>query len=141
MDQILSDSLAQPRFRTLLLGFFSGLALLLAAVGIYGVVSFTVAQRTREIGIRMALGARSSDVTRLMLTQGLGPCLAGISVGMAAALIMTRLLSGFLFGVQPTDPVTFLGVCFLLIAVALVACWLPARRASRVDPMVALRNE
>ena len=141
MDQILSDSLAQPRFRTLLLGFFSGLALLLAAVGIYGVVSFTVAQRTREIGIRMALGARSRDVTRLMLTQGLGPCMVGISLGMAAALAMTRLLSGFLFDVRPTDPGTFLAVCFLLIAVALVACWLPARRASRVDPMVALRNE
>src|SRR5208282_3006082 len=125
----------------LLLGIFAGLAFLLAVVGIYGIVSYSVSQRTHEIGIRMALGAKRDDVLRLLLAQGMAPTLIGIAVGLFAAFGLTRLLSSFLYGVRPTDLVTFVVVSALFIAVAAIATYIPARRASKVDPMVALRYE
>jgi putative ABC transport system permease protein len=115
--------------------------LLLASVGLYGVLAFSVAQRTREIGIRMALGAQAGDVLRLVLRQGLGLSLVGVAVGIAASLAGTRVLRGLLYGVAPTDPATFAAVALLLVTVALVACLIPARRALRVDPVVALRHD
>ncbi len=141
MDAILGESVAQPRFRTALLGSFGALAVVLAAIGLYGVLAHTVAQRSREIGIRMALGARTQDVLVLVLRQGMTLVLIGIAVGLTGAFALARLLSGLLFGVTPTDPVTFTVVPLLLGAVALAACWLPARRAAKVDPMEALRCE
>ena len=141
MEQLISQSVTAPRFRTLLLGIFAGLAFLLAVVGIYGIVSYSVSQRTHEIGIRMALGAKRDDVLRLLLAQGMAPTLIGIAVGLFAAFGLTRLLSSFLYGVRPTDLVTFVVVSALFIAVAAIATYIPARRASKVDPMVALRYE
>jgi putative ABC transport system permease protein len=141
MDQILSESLARRRLYMVLLGVFAGAALLLAAVGIYGVVSYSVSQRTHEMGIRLALGAQRSDVLRLILGQGTGVALTGIGLGIVASLALTRMMASLLFGVSPTDPLTFAGVATLLITVALAACYIPARRAMRVDPMVALRWE
>lgn len=137
----LDDNLAQPRFRSGLVGLFSAVALILAALGIYAVIAGSVSQRTREIGIRMSLGARRSDVEWLVLRQGLAPVAAGISIGLLAALAVTRLLSGLLFGVTARDPLTFAGVSLLLAAVALLASYLPARRAAKVDPWTALRYE
>jgi ABC-type antimicrobial peptide transport system permease subunit len=123
------------------LGSFGVLALVLAAVGIYGVMSYVVAGRTREIGLRMALGARGANVRRLILRQGMMLALIGSVIGLAIAFVATRLLKSVLYGVDAKDPTTFVGVTFLLGAVALFACWIPALRASRVDPMVALRAE
>ena len=141
MDQILSNSLAQQRFTTFLLGMFAALALLLAAVGIYGVVSYGVSRRTQEIGIRMALGAQPSDVSRLIVRQGLRLALAGALIGLVGALVISRWIGSLLFEVKPTDPPTFIAVTLLLMGTALLACYIPGRRAMRVDPMIALRYE
>jgi putative ABC transport system permease protein len=141
MDQVVSDSVSQPRFYLLLLGAFAGVALLLAALGIYGVISYTVSQRTRELGIRIALGASRERVVRLVLGQGVWLTVAGVVVGLAAAFWLTRLIASLLFGVAAVDPLTFAGVAVLLLAVAVIASWLPARRAARVDPVIAMRIE
>jgi len=140
MEQILARSTAQ-RFNMLLLGVFAALGLLLAAIGIYGVMSYAVAQRTHEIGLRMALGAQASDVLRLILKHGLALTVVGLGLGLAGALALTRLIKSYLFGVSATDPLTLVAVASLLMIVALVACWMPARRATKVDPMIALRCE
>jgi putative ABC transport system permease protein len=141
MSELLSASLAERRFNLFLLGIFAGLALGLTAVGIYGVISYMVRQRRNEIGIRMALGARRVDVLRMVLGQGARLALAGTAIGLAGALGATRLMSNLLYGIKPTDPVTFAGAAGLLVLVALAACYFPARRATRVDPMTALRYE
>ena len=141
MEQIRSHSIAQPRLTALLLGVFAALALILASVGIYGVMAYSVTQRTHEMGLRMALGARASNVLTLVVGQGMLLAAIGVGVGLASAFAMTRVLEKFLWGVRPTDPVTFTAVSLLLAAVALLASYLPARRATRVDPMVALRYE
>jgi putative ABC transport system permease protein len=141
MEDIISDSLAARRFAMMLLGIFAALAVVLSSVGIYGVISYVVGQRTHEIGIRMALGARPGSVQRMVLGQGTKMTLFGVSIGLASALLLTRLMAKMLFGVSSHDPLTFLGVALLLIFVALAACYIPARRATRVDPMVALRYE
>jgi len=141
LADVVSRSIAAPRFTAALLGVFAALALALAAVGIYGVVSFVVAQRTAELGIRVALGASAADVLRLVVGQGMRPVLIGLTAGLLAALALGRLLNGFLYNVAETDPGTYAAVTLVLAAVAALACYLPARRASRVDPMVALRAE
>ena len=138
-DQRMGNLGAQRRFQTWLLAAFASLALTLAALGIYGLMSYAVAQRTREIGVRIALGARTSDVFRLVIGQGMKLVLIGVVVGWLGALWVTDVLAHMLFEVSATDPATFVGVALLLIGVALLACYLPARRAARVDPMVALR--
>ncbi|MGH9498943.1 MAG: ABC transporter permease [Terriglobales bacterium] len=141
LDDVVDSSIAQPRFSAQLLGVFAGLALLLAGVGLYGLIAYAVAQRTQEIGIRFSLGAQRSDVLRMVLGEGIRLALLGSAIGLAAALGLTRLLSSLLFHVAPTDPMTFAGVGVLLTGIALLACYVPARRAMRVDPMVALRHE
>jgi putative ABC transport system permease protein len=141
MSQILTRSVAQPRFYVILLGAFAVLALVLATLGIYVVIAYAVSQRTREIGVRMALGARSSSVLGLVIKQGMSLTLIGVILGLAASVAVTRLMRDLLFEVSPTDPVTFTSIAILLALVALVACYLPARRAANVDPMVALRCE
>jgi len=141
MRQLVSASVAQPRFRTFLFSVFGALALVLAAAGLYGVLSYAVAQRTHEIGIRVALGAQQQDVLKMVVGQGAKLVILGVAVGIVAALVLMRLMSSLLYGVSATDPVTFIGVVILLALVALAACWIPARRALKVDPTVALRYE
>jgi predicted permease len=141
MDKIISDSLAARRFSMILLGVFAALALALSCVGMYGVISYLAGQRTHEIGIRMALGARRDDVLRLIVGHGAKVALIGVGVGIAGSLALTRLMAKLLFGVSAYDPLTFAAVPCLLILVALAASYIPARRAMRVDPMVALRHE
>jgi predicted permease len=141
LDQIFSSSLDQRRFSLVIFGVFGAVALLLAAMGIYGVTTYAVAQRTQEIGIRMALGARMIDVLKMILRSAMTLALIGAAIGLAGALALTRLMSALLFGVTPTDLPTFAVVAVGLIAVALIACYLPARRATKVDPLVALRYE
>jgi predicted permease len=141
MKEIISASVSSQRFILLLMSVFAGLALVLTAVGIYGVLSYQVSQRTSEIGIRMALGAGTSDVVRLVVGQGLRLTLIGVAIGLAAAFGLTRLIVHLLFGVSATDPLAFLTIALMLTAVAALACYLPARRATKVDPIVALRYE
>jgi putative ABC transport system permease protein len=124
-----------------IIGLFALTALLLAGLGIYGVISYLVSERTHEIGIRLALGAQRSDILRMVVRQGLGLAIAGAAVGLVCALIVSHLMAGLLYGVRPSDPLTFGGVALLLIGVALLACYIPARRAIRVDPLVALRHD
>jgi putative ABC transport system permease protein len=141
MDQVLSNSVSQPRFTMLLLAVFAVLALALAAVGVYGVVSFSVVQRTHEFGIRMSLGANARDVMKLVLREGLVIVSIGVTIGLALAFVATRLISSFLYNVSPSDPLTFLAISLLFLGVVLGACFVPARRATKVDPMEALRYE
>jgi ABC-type antimicrobial peptide transport system permease subunit len=143
MHEIIESSLASQRFAMMLLGSFAALALVLAGIGLYGVIAYVVGQRTNEIGIRMALGAQRGTVLRWVLWQGTQLALAGVAVGLLAAAALTRLLAklSLLFNVSATDPLTFAAVAGVLLLVATAACWIPARRAARVDPMVALRYE
>jgi ABC-type antimicrobial peptide transport system permease subunit len=140
-DEVVASSIAAQRFSMVLLGTFAALALLLSSIGIYGVISYLVSQRTREFGIRIALGAQRRDILRMVLGHGANMALIGVALGLLGALGLTRLMSGLLFGISATDPITFLVVACLLTLVALAACYIPARRATRVDPIVALRYE
>jgi len=141
LTDVVTASLSERRFSLEMVGLFALTALLLAGLGIYGVISYLVSERTHEIGIRLALGARSGNILRMVLRQGLGLAIAGAAVGLICALVVSHLMAGLLYGVRPTDPLTFAGVALLLIGVALLACYIPARRAIRVDPLVALRHE
>jgi putative ABC transport system permease protein len=141
MDEIVSRAVARQRFSMMLLGIFATLALVLAAVGIYGVMSYSIAQRTREIGIRMALGAQRSDVLKMAVGQGLKLVLIGVAIGVASAIVLTRVMTSLLFGVSATDPATFITISLVLMSVAVLASYVPAVRAARIDPMVALRYQ
>jgi ABC-type antimicrobial peptide transport system permease subunit len=141
LEQYISGSVAQRRFMTALLGTFGGVALVLAVIGLYGVMSYAVSRRTHEIGVRVALGAGAADVLRLIVGQGLRLTLLGIVLGWLCALGASRFLGSLLFGVNGNDPVTFVAVSTLFLSVAIAACSIPARRATRVDPLVALRHE
>jgi ABC-type antimicrobial peptide transport system permease subunit len=138
---VLSASLSERRFSMEMVALFAVTALLLAGLGIYGTISFLVTERTHEIGIRLALGAQRKKILKMVLRQGLGLAISGAAVGLVAALIVSHLMAGLLYGVRPTDPLTFLGVSLVLTAVALAACYIPAMRAMHVDPLVALRYE
>jgi putative ABC transport system permease protein len=141
MADVLVQNVAEPRFNMLLLSSFAALALLLSAIGIYGVIAYSVAQRTHEIGVRMALGAGGRDVLRLIVAEGLGVAAAGVALGLAGAAILTKVMAGLLYGVTARDPLAFAAGGVLLLAVGLAATYLPARRATRVEPVVALRQE
>jgi putative ABC transport system permease protein len=141
MDHIVAKAVARQRFSMLLLGLFAALALLLASIGIYGVMSYSVAQRTREIGIRIALGARRVDVLQMTVKQALKLVGAGMMIGLAAAFLLTRALASLLFGISATDPITFISISVVLLAVAILASYVPALRATRVDPITALRAQ
>jgi ABC-type antimicrobial peptide transport system permease subunit len=141
MEAVVADAVADRRLNMQLLGIFAAVALTLAVIGIYSVMSYTVSQHTREIGIRMALGARPLDVLKLVVGQGMGLTLVGVGLGLAAAFGLTRLMATLLYGVEATDPPMFAVVPALLVIVSLLACYVPARRATKVDPMVALRTE
>jgi putative ABC transport system permease protein len=141
LDQYFADSVAEPRLTSVLLGSFAALAVLLACLGVYGVVNYTVAQRTHEIGVRMALGAERGDVVRWVLRRGLALALVGMTIGLASSFALVRLLSTLLFGVRATDPMTFAVAPLALLGVAAMASYIPARRAASFDPMQALRNE
>ena len=141
MDQWISNNAAQPRLNTVLLAVFAIVALLIAAIGIFGVLTYSVNQRTREIGVRMALGAKRANVLRLVVREGMVVALAGIGAGLAGAFALSRLLATLLFGVNARDPSTFAAVAGVLVMVALISCYLPARRATLVDPIIALRYE
>src|SRR5262249_17988253 len=138
MEEITARSIATQRFNMLLVGLFAALGLALAAVGVYGVIAYSVEQRAHEIGLRVALGAQARDVLRLVLKQGLSLALLGVLLGLAGAYGVTRLINSLLFGVSASDPLTFIVISLLLVTVALLACWIPARRATKVDPIVAL---
>jgi putative ABC transport system permease protein len=141
LTEVYSSSLDARRFSLVIFGVFSSVALILAMLGLYGVISYAVAQRTHEIGIRIALGAQRTDVLRLVVGQGMRLVVLGVGMGLIGAFVVTRLLGSLLYGVSTTDPMTFVGVAVLLAFVALIACYIPARRAMRVDPMIALRYE
>jgi predicted permease len=140
-QQVYSASLSPRKFNVMLIGFFGITALLLAGVGLFGLIAYSVTRRTREFGVRIALGATSGDVLRMVVGQGLRTILIGVAIGIVGSFLLTQTLSSLLFGITATDPVTFAAVTLLLVAVALLACYFPARRATKVDPMVALRSE
>jgi len=141
MGQAVSDQIATPLTEMFVLGAFGGLALLLASVGVYGIMSYSIAQRTREIGIRMALGAHPIDVMRMVMRQGLSFTLVGLALGLAAALLLTKVMKSMIYGIRATDPGVFLATCVLLAVTAVVAMFFPACRATRINPVAALRNE
>jgi ABC-type antimicrobial peptide transport system permease subunit len=141
MQDLVGGSLAQPRFRTLLLGLFAGVALILAAIGLYGVIAYAVTQRTNELGVRMALGAQKSDVLKLVVGQGAQLAALGIGIGLALAFPLMRIISRLLFGVNAADPATFAATAFVILLVTVAASYLPALKAIKVDPVVALRSE
>jgi putative ABC transport system permease protein len=141
LEETLTSMVAEPRLYTVLLGSIAALALVLSVVGVYGVISYSVAQQTREFGIRMALGAQAGDVLRMVIKRGMALVLIGIAIGLGGAFAVTRVMQTLLFGVSVTDPLTFVAVPLLLATVALLACYIPARRATKVDPLVALRYE
>jgi putative ABC transport system permease protein len=141
LSEVYSASLGSRRFNVVLIGFFGVTALLLATAGVFGVMAYSVSRRTREIGVRVALGAGSGDALRMVLGEGMRTILIGVAFGIAGSLVLTRTVASLLFGVTATDPLTFGGVTLLLVVAALLACYIPARRATKVDPMVALRHE